>query len=384
MTFAGCTTDTPNVLSMDEAGPVAIQFGAGSNRVHTRADLNGGEAAAILNNSFHVYGVKTVSGTTKTVYPDYVVEYEGSTSAGTTNSNSRGWEYVGLPSHPSQTLHYWDFSAPNYTFQAWAPTTGTANVTVESPTTLSVSAPTASDLTKLYIADLVSINRDDFSTLNTYGGVVTFTFRNMTTKVRFGIYETIQGYSVSEVTFRSAAGRFTTSNTNALVDGTFYTADATNGITYHVTYNATTARAELTGDAAATLADYYDFGTFSQGVIGTESPNPTWAGGSSAYQNVMPNEDHASDMTLYIDFTLIPNDGSNDVLYVKGASVTVPQSYMIWHPNYAYTYLFKITKDVNGTTGDEGIDPVRLYPITFDAIIDETPGSETYETELSN
>ena len=385
--FVACTSDDVSVVEQNTVEPVAISFGAGSNRVHTRADLVGDAAAAALSNYFHVYGVKYVGGMAKTVYPDYVVTYNGTDGAGaahSTTSNTHGWEYVGLQSYPSQILHYWDFSADSFVFQAWSPTIGRAVVTVDSPRSLTVKVPTSLDLAQLYLADLVDITKGATGTTNTFGGTVTFTFRNMSTKVRLGIYETVPGYDVSEITFRSAAGRFANSNSYALLDGTFTGADLATGGTYHVTYNATTGRAELenTTASSSTYSDYYDFGSFSQGVIGTESTSPTWAGGSSAYRSVLPNEDHAAPMTLYIDFTLTANDGSNDVLYVKGATVTVPQSYMVWHPNYAYTYLFKITKDVNGTTGDEGVDPVKLYPITFDAVVKEDVEVTSVEREL--
>lgn len=360
---------------MNESAPVAIHFGAGSDRVHTRADLIGDAAASVLGNSFHVYGVKDVGGTVRTVFPDYTITYGAAT----------GWQYAGLLSYPSQTIHYWDFSAQNFIFQAWSPTTGAAAVTVTSPTTLTVDAPTADDLASLYIADLTDIKRSDATPANSYGQTVTLTFRNMATKVRFGIYETVQGYSISEMTFRSAGGRFTKSNSNALLDGTFNAADAATGGTFYVTYNATTSRAEMATGTSHTVADYHDFGTFAQTAIGTDSSNPTWAGGTAAYHTVLPNEDNVGEMTLYVDFTMTPTDGSSeDILYVKGAHVTVPASFMVWHPNYAYTYLFKITQNVNGTTGEEGTDPVNLYPITFDAIIQETDAGNTYETELKN
>ena len=381
--LVGCTSDYYHIPAMDEQEPVAIQFGAGSNRVHTRADLMGDAAAAALGNTFHVYGIKDVERTTKTVYPNYVVEYNGASLS--TASNSRGWEYVGLANHPSQTLHYWDYSADSYTFQAWSGTTGGATVTVDSPTTLTIEAPTTDDLAQLYLADLVHINKTDAGVLNTYGGIVTFNFRNMTTKVRLGIYETVPGYTIGDVVFRSADNRFADSNTHALLDGTFNAADGATGGIFHVTYNTTTSRAELTCDATATVATYHDFGTFARGIIGTDSTTPTWAGGSAAFHSVLPNEDNAGDMTLYIDFTMYPADGSSeDILYVKGAHVTVPASYMVWHPNYAYTYLFKISQYVNGTTGDEGLDPAHLYPITFDAVVaEETDGAE-HEFEVKN
>jgi hypothetical protein len=57
---------------------------------------------------------------------------------------------------------------------------------------------------------------------------------------------------------------------------------------------------------------------------------------------------------------------------------------MVWHPNYAYTYLFHITQDVNGTTGEEGVDPDKLYPITFDAKVAEYIEMPAVEVELKD
>ena len=386
--LTGCTGDIPVVIEESVVKVEPIEFGAASNHAQTRADLSGDAAANALNNFFQVYGVKTVDGNTRIVYPTYTVEYDGTDGAGAANStlsNTKGWEYVGLNSYPHQTLHYWDYSASNFTFQAWSTSTGNATVSVTGNNTLTVSAPTIADASRLYIADLVSIDKTATTAANHYGGVVTFNFRSMSTKVRLGIYESIPGYTVSKVTFRSRNGRFTTSNSNALLDGSFNSQDGTTGGgTYLVTYNAVTNKAEFANTALGTPADYYDFGTFSQDVIGTERSNPTWAGGTASYQDALPNEDHASDMTLYIDFTLTADDGSQDVIKVTGAHVTVPASYMVWHPNVAYTYLFRITKDTNGTTGEEGTDPEKLYPITFDAIVNDYIYSQDppYTTEI--
>ena len=379
----GCTSDV-TVISVDDVHElVAIEFGAGSKPTHTRADQTGAVAANALDNHFCVYGTKTVDGNTKVVYPTYTVEYDGNDgagAAGSTASNTTGWEYVGLTNYPHQTLHYWDYSASNFTFQAWSPSNGHATVSVTGANTLQVSAASANDLAKLYISDLVSIDKSSTNPVCKYGSIVTFTFRSMATKVRLGIYENIPGYTVSRVTFRSRNGVFANSNSHALLEGTFYNHDGSGGGTYNVSYNATTSKAEVVNTATGTPADYYDFGTFSQEPIGTNYLTPTWAGGSSSYQLVLPNEDHAGDMTLYIDFTMTADDGSQDVIQVTGAHVTVPANYMVWHPNYAYTYLFRITKDVNGTTGEEGTDPEKLYPITFDAVVEEF--TETTKKEI--
>lgn len=382
ITLASCAND--DYVGEEQQGtsatPGIIAFSAGSNAT-TRADLTGEDAATKLANKFFTYGVKTVGGAESVVFPTYTVAYKGTANAGaagSTDSNTKGWEYVGLTGFDSQTIHYWDYSATNYTFQAWSLTDGGATVEAKTKNSLEVKG-TADDLSKLYIADLVSIDKSTSTTgTNTYGGVVTFTFRNGATKVRFGMYETIPGYKLSKVTFRSKANKFTDSNSNALLDGTFNGQGATSG-TYTVTYGAD-GHVKLDNTATVAAADHLDFGTFDQGNISEDGANPTYAGGG--YQIVLPNEDNNADMTLYIDFTLTADNGT-DVINVKGASVTVPAASMKWLPNYAYTYLFKVTKDMNGTTGQEGTDPTKLYPITFDAtVVDEAVVNPTVETEV--
>ena len=60
---------------------------------------------------------------------------------------------------------------------------------------------------------------------------------------------------------------------------------------------------------------------------------------------------------------------------------------MKWKPNFAYTYIFKISDKTNGTTGNMPVDPDNpsgstddpegLHPITFDAVVvDATTGNQ--------
>ena len=101
-----------------------------------------------------------------------------------------------------------------------------------------------------------------------------------------------------------------------------------------------------------------------------------WASGNAAYQGVLPNTDNVANMTLYVDYDLV-NTVSGETIHVKGAKAVVPAAYMAWKPNYAYTYLFKISDNTNGTTGTEGTSPVGLFPITFDAVtVATTDGAE--------
>ena len=85
-------------------------------------------------------------------------------------------------------------------------------------------------------------------------------------------------------------------------------------------------------------------------------------------------------MLLKIDYTLIPEDGSNGNIEVKNANVVVPTQYVQWKSNFAYTYLFKISDNTNGNTGIIGTDPEGLFPITFDAVVVNVADDKTQET----
>ena len=70
---------------------------------------------------------------------------------------------------------------------------------------------TADDLSKCYIADLVTVKKKNedkgtYGDKGAYGDPVVLTFRSLGTKVRIGIYETVPGYSVRDVKFYPKAG----------------------------------------------------------------------------------------------------------------------------------------------------------------------------------
>mgnify|MGYP007121479738 CR=1 FL=1 len=68
---------------------------------------------------------------------------------------------------------------------------------------------------------------------------------------------------------------------------------------------------------------------------------------------------------------------------MKGATATVPAKYTEWKPGYAYTYIFKISQNTNGSTGgnDKG-----LTAISFDAVVleDEQNGLQETITTVSD
>lgn len=389
-------------LLENSGGGGAIAFSSNTPAI-TRA--SGADAAAKLDYKFKVYGVKSVSSTYSNVFATsaysadaaydaapaaYWVWYTTST-AGTTTSNTANWEYVGATGahgtadHQAtltadQTIKYWDYSADKYEFVAYSATVGMPTITKYQKDGFTVTA-TAAQLAGLYIADKLTITTKNANPAkpatghNQIGDIVQFTFRAAGTKVRLGIYETIPGYVVKNVNFRPNASEFTATTDNAKLSGSFNGSSSSSSATYNVTYGP---QAIFTQDGTTAQSTYFDFGTFASATtdVGTTSTAPMWASGSADYQSVLPNTDNVGNMILYVDYDLY-NSISGETIHVTGAKAVVPQMYMTWNPNYAYTYLFKISDNTNGTTGVPGTSPEGLFPITFDALtIATTDGAQ--------
>ena len=362
----------------------AISFGSSTPSL-TRA--TGATAAEELGYSFAVYATKTVSSTTSNVFAQnsysassntpYWVWYNSST-ANTTTSNTADWEYVGTAGNKTipnsgtfnlstaQDIKYWDYSATQYDFVAYkAKPVSSTPATVSNLTTTGFTVSgTAEQLGNLYIADKKTITSGD------YGKEVEFTFRNAAAKVRLGIYETISGYEVRNVKFYYTNSSETSSTTNAILTGSFNGTSSSATDTYTVSYDGSSIATLTTSTSAST---YFVFGTLdtdadpATAILGTSSTSPTWATGSNAYSVVLPNTNHVGNMTLKVDYDLY-NTSSGETIHVYGAKAVVPSMYMTWNPNYAYTYLFKISDNTNGATSTNPGTPEGLFPITFDAV----------------
>ena len=401
----------------------AINFGGGTGKI-TRAVLNGEKAAEALQNNFVVFGYKTYSdNTTSTVFDHYTINWNN--KAGQTVSNKNGWEYVGikpnktLSSVEDQTIKYWDYSAKQYDYIAFSfgtATQGTEDGEVEASkiTTASNISYTlkgaVKDLAKCFIADRITAKKDltneqkKSNKLVRYNDDVQFNFRSLSTKVTMGIYEIIPGYSVRDVTFYSAEN---TKLEGANNKPTLYAAAPT--IPYGkgsiaVSFSSATesetdynkAHVKFTVAEGSTNSSSISFGTLStvnkeknekvtSGFIGrdiTTFSTPKKDDGNKDYEVVIPAQ--IGDLTLKVDYTLESIDGSGETIKVTGATAVVPAKYTNWEPNYAYTYIFKISDKTNGSTGGDK-DPKGLYPITFDAIVTETEtGKQETITTVEN
>lgn len=94
-------------------------------------------------------------------------------------------------------------------------------------------------------------------------------------------------------------------------------------------------------------------------------------------------------LTFHVSYELISTTGEK--ITVKDATVHVPSDYCEWKENTRYTYIFKITTNSNGSTGDVTPDPTNpavptepaLYPIVFDNCTVEDWVEEDYEWDIT-
>lgn len=410
LALASCSSDDflNEVPNEHVAKQELISFG-GDNFKASRV-VSGENAATLLNNQFYVYATK---GTTPTVVMDnYELNWEGTTSAGSTDTNPKGWEYVGYTSKQGskQDAKYWDFSADRYDFVAVTGLAATEKIT-STNAGFKVKITDASQMTNVYFADRVSAKATAAAAVPgtspefvAYKDIVTFNFRRLNSKMRVGFYETIPGYAVRNLKFYyvGAAGGSPVVGMGGdyPVSGEFevtydvdnkahasFTPGATNAVKNYnqmgklVYTNAlntmgVTGKPNLAADGTATDADNKQF-------LGTSAADPTWAVGKytvdhvanveTAWKPILPYETNAKEITLRVNYELVSLDGSKETIYVRNATAKVPVEYCQWKPNYAYTYLFKISDNTNGTTTkDPGVNPDPNTPDVTPVIPDPT------------
>lgn len=407
LTLASCTSEDflGNTPGNVQSNTSAINFDGGTGKITRATTQSGASAAQTLGNSYVVYGYKTVNSVSTTVFDHYTIQWNN--QAGKTESNTCGWEYVGQKANSlsslkdkDQTIKYWDYSASQYDFVAFSfgkATQGDGEGKVTASKINNTPSYTltgnVNDLAKCFIADRITakstVETKKNNLLVAYQDNVQFNFRSLSTKVTMGIYETIPGYSVKDVKFYSSDKTSATDNKptlyakdknipagNGTVTVTFPTTDENN-----TDYNK--AHVEFTAATGSEKSSSIQFGTLStvnkeknenteSGFIGrdiTTFSTPK-EGNNKKYEVVIPAKVGA--LTLKVDYTLESIDGSGETIKVTGATAVVPEEYTNWEPNYAYTYIFKISDKTNGSTGTPGTNPAGLYPIIFDAIVTET------------
>lgn len=401
----------------------AINFGGDTGKI-TRATETGATAAGLLENNFVVVGFKgnktDAANNENYAFDHYNVNFNDGT-AFSTESNRAGWEYVNQDMKvkgadkslaqsgaSQQTIKYWDHSCASYDFIAFSMGKKDAASKYATPThvdkaNLATAAYTltgnVNTLSECYISDMKTVTEPNYNKTS-----VSMSFRHLASKVRMALFEIVPGYVISDVKFYTDTTSPTTDNTEGTLIGEFNNSGTltvffpTTG-TVHATekdYNKAHVRFTKSTTAGETgVLNHKGFGAvnYNNQVEGTIPAGKTYLSQNAAdpsycgagYQNVLPSEGKPSAITLRIDYKLTSVDGSKETINVKGATATVPAEYTEWKSGYAYTYIFKISQDTNGSTGGTDTKP-GLTAISFDAVVvdDEANGLQETITTFSD
>lgn len=431
LALASCSSDDflGEIQGNEQNGATsAINFGGDTGKI-TRDPSTGKTAADLLENNFVVVGFKgnkTAEANNEVyAFDHYNVNFKDG-SAFSTESNRAGWEYVNQDmkvkgTEPAaslaqsgasqQTIKYWDHSCAYYDFIAFSMGKKGAASKYATPThvdkaNLDKAAYTltgnVNTLSECYISDMKTVEEKDYNKTS-----VSMSFRHLASKVRMALFEIVPGYVISDVKFYTdTEATSTTTNPEGTLIGKFNNSGTltvyfpTTGTKHatekdynkaHVKFTASTVAGEVgvltSKKFGAVNYNNQAEGTISAGTtyLSQNAATPSYCGTKDKdyYQNVLPSEGKPSAITLRIDYKLTSVDGSNETINVKGATATVPAQYTEWKSGYAYTYIFKISQDTNGSTGGTS---TGLTAISFDAVVvdDEANGLQETITTVSD
>lgn len=319
-----------------------------------------------------------------------------------------------------QFLKYWDKSAPTTCFYAYAPYVGTDDTNQEVTYVDGADVETNGDTYVLNIPNGTLVAGYDDPTkyeymyaakkvaVADYGHDVSLDFKRLVAKVNIKFWEDIAGYKVRILDLKQGQyeGVQATPAIHKSSDtpeqsygpygyryGTYY---KTNGVKIQFSqsdmsatikqYNGTrvtesdkanlifaapaVARiGETRAFASPSLTDYYAIpkGNGSQVLADNDT--------KFVDASTPENPDLAkTGFTFHVSYELTAED-TGERIVVQDATVHVPFGYCNWKANTHYTYIFKITKNSNGSTdtaptidpNDPDVPTVQaLYPIVFD------------------
>lgn len=311
-----------------------------------------------------------------------------------------------------QYLRYWDKSAPTTNFYAYVPYLN-ASPTAAGGTVSYVdgTAQGGASNTDTYVMTFpngtIKHGYDDVQAYEymyastqvaaaNYGHDVQLAFKRLNAKVNIKFWEDIPGYSVHMIDLGNVAGHdWTISAVPSIKDGTTGTYGYTLGEIYthngvKIQFNPDASVYEIKQYEGTTTHAPLEFATPTAATIGesrieaTLSPTtyfaiPKYNTGavlSNTAANIGDNGTlepklAKTGLTFHVSYELISTTGEK--ITVNDATVHVDKDYCKWEENKAYTYIFKITTNSNGTTGGTP-DPTNpsvptemaLYPIVFD------------------
>lgn len=389
-----------NISDGLEAQPVLFSVGQNNN---TRATLL--QNAGHFN--FGVFGYKD-NDLQNPVFRNYLVGYydealaygtpSGSTF-GDPSGNTQGvsyWmyegmgadeytgTYAGLPltdayrsNLPYQYMRYWDKESASTSFYAYAPYVhGEQTATFDNETKL-LTLPAGSmhdgyEDRSLYEYLYATTTVENAN----YGNDVYLPFRRLNCKVNIRFYEEIPGYTVQIIDLgnnytnvhATPALRTGSEGNYSYADGQYYKSA---GVTVNFA-GASPVENQLSPVAHA-KGETLVFTTPDAPEIGTTAESSTPS--VTTYYGI-PKQESTGGFTFHVSYRLTSDMGEQ--ITVRNATAFVPADKCNWKSNTAYTYIFKITRDTNGSTDptiEPDIDPSNpdvdpdpaLYPIVFDS-----------------
>lgn len=393
--------------------------------------------------NFGVFAYKNTDKV-NSVMPNYLVGYydeaNGYQQAGTTVGDSEGlvdglsyWMYEGMGSaeyngtyagqaitaaytsnNANQYLKYWDNAAATTAFYAYAPY---INENVKSPVTYvdgTAQAATGTDTYVMCFPDGTIESGMDNPSLSeymyayhkvpkaSYGHDVSLQFTRLNAKVNIKFWEDVPGYKVRILDLSSShAGVQAAASIKEAGQGDFGYRGGKfykkNGV--KISFASTPETIKQFVGTTQTNSEPLVFAAPTDAQIGenryTASASASTyyaipkgqgsnllAGTSTDFSDAGAAEDTdfgKTGFTFHVSYELTAED-TGEKIVVNNATVHVPCGYANWKPNTHYTYIFKITKDSNGTTedptqpGGPTVDPTdpevpetqALYPIIFD------------------
>ena len=296
----------------------------------------------------------------------------------------------------NQFLRYWDLSAATTNFYAYAPyvnktASSTEGVTFNNTSKImtfpdgSIEAGYDKPTDNEYMYAATQVKSAD------YGKDVSLVFKRLNSKINIKFYEDIAGYDVQilnlsdtyhEGVYARPAKRTGTAAPYVYSEGklmtktgvsiTFGGADFTDGtISDWQTTTSNQSEKSLTFAApAATIG--------TTRLAATPSTTTYYAIPKNEFAFATGTAEELKEVGFTFHVTYKLKSTTGEEITVKDATVFVPAENCKWECNKAYTYIFKITKNSNGSTGNvtvpdpdapEGVTPgeeAALYPIVFD------------------
>ena len=350
-----CSSSGQDDPFIPEPQQVGISFGGNSGSWQDASSRAGDGETGLesLFHSFKVWGYKTknddgsLNSSSQKVMDGYLVDW---------NTSSNDWEYIGKYNDSLnlyQTIKYWDYSALQYRFWAYAPSNAHDVTAIENTNanSHSITIPyefnsNATLISTPYISNLwfagsssnnTSSSSNTSSTTPKIGDQVKLTFVPLIAKVRFKFkYNDKQIASIQAISFRDERWKPTGNGTTFQWSGE---SDKRTPVAGNIT--ATYPLSGTSTDVSKTWK------TTKQGILNLTIP----------YEEEN-DENHQTDI-LQKWYFMPPMDiadyhQGNYILSAKiegnQVSATVGSEYMQWKAGFQYTYIFKVSETTSSIT----------------------------------